>query len=243
MIYSANEIDSRLSKAAPRDWNRRGHGNEGMASMHVEPSRGDQIIAATVADGHYRVDVDTGIVVGLFGRELRCPPNKYGYRCFTAVTSVGKRNISVHRLVAATAWGVDAIVGRQVAHRNGDQADNRIANLWLPATIKEHNEYDGTIANLNYQTPIKTSWPPCADCGDPDGPLKGRRTPARVSGERFGIDGQLCNRCYQKHCRNADIEKTRAYRRAWQAQDRAKNRERINARKRANYAKKRAVSS
>lgn len=203
----------------------------------AEPSRGDTIIAAAIADGRYGIDMTTGTVMGLLGRELCCPPDKDGYKCFTAVTSAGRMNIRVHRLVAAAAWGIDAIVGRQVAHRDGNQTNNGIANLWLPANAKEHNEHDGTVANLNYRTPIKESWPACADCGDPDGPLKGCRTPARVSGERFGIDGELCNRCYQKHCRNADIEKTRAYHRAWQAQDRAKNRERINARKRAAYAK------
>lgn len=208
--------------------------------MPPERSRCDQIIAAAIEDNTYRLDLDVGAIYGRYGRRLSCSPDQSGYQRFTAVTSIGRTVVLLHRVIAAKEWGIEAIVGRQVAHRNGTNTDNRITNLWLPSSVKEHNEHDGTTANLTYRTPIKASWPPCADCGDPDGPLKGCRTPSRVSGVRFGIDGELCNRCYQKHCRNADLEATRAYHRAWSVKNRAKNRERINARKRADYAKKRA---
>jgi len=45
----------------------------------------------------------------------------------------------------------------------------------------------------------KSEWPPCADCGTPDGPIrKGLRSPIRIKGERFGIDGELCWGCYDR---------------------------------------------
>lgn len=45
----------------------------------------------------------------------------------------------------------------------------------------------------------KTTWPPCARCGTPDGqiPTNGRhRTPLRVSGAQFGLEGSVCAACY-----------------------------------------------
>lgn len=46
----------------------------------------------------------------------------------------------------------------------------------------------------------KASWPPCADCGEPNGRADRRgMTPDRYNGQRFGFEGQLCHRCYQRH--------------------------------------------
>lgn len=48
--------------------------------------------------------------------------------------------------------------------------------------------------------PQKTGWPPCVRCGTPDGPVPstGRhRTPVRISGARFGLNGALCSTCYR----------------------------------------------
>lgn len=49
--------------------------------------------------------------------------------------------------------------------------------------------------------PRKTSWAPCVRCGEKNGRVSQSNssishTPGRVSGERFGINGQLCLRCY-----------------------------------------------
>lgn len=164
--------------------------------------RGDEYIASALKMGRYRVDPDTGNVFGPKGRQLACPPDDEGYLIATIFMGQGDQmNVRVHRLVAASAWGIDAIRGRQVGHRNGNPADNRLENLWLPNSIKEHNDVDGTTANLiKGQQHVKPSWAPCVDCGDPDGVIrKGSTTPNRVSGARFGIDGELCWRCYRKH--------------------------------------------
>lgn len=41
---------------------------------------------------------------------------------------------------------------------------------------------------------------PCCDCGTRFGHVgPGKVKPIRVSGTRFGIDGQLCAGCYEKH--------------------------------------------
>ena len=49
-----------------------------------------------------------------------------------------------------------------------------------------------------WRRPAKTTWPPCARCGDPDGPIRGSKnvTPTRLSGARFGVEGQLCHPCW-----------------------------------------------
>jgi hypothetical protein len=45
--------------------------------------------------------------------------------------------------------------------------------------------------------PGKSSWPPCAICGDPDGgKAKNLLTPSRHNLRRFGVDGVGCQRCY-----------------------------------------------
>lgn len=123
-----------------------------------------------------------GAVYGLRGQKLRCPPDEDGYRTFTPITHLGQGTVRVHRVIAASVWGVSAIVGKQVGHRNGIRDDNRIDNLWIPATVREHNIFDGTTANLTRRQP-KSSWLPCACCGDPDGPISDR-TPDRLNGKR-----------------------------------------------------------
>lgn len=51
-------------------------------------------------------------------------------------------------------------------------------------------------ARAMYGSPVV----PCSDCGTRFGHTQiGRSRPARVSGARFGIDGQLCAGCYEKH--------------------------------------------
>ena len=43
----------------------------------------------------------------------------------------------------------------------------------------------------------KRSWPPCAACGDANGPIRKKcATPKRTCGARFGIAGDVCDRCY-----------------------------------------------
>lgn len=47
---------------------------------------------------------------------------------------------------------------------------------------------------------IRTVTLPCVDCGDPDGKIaRGKLTPRRIDGARFGFDGDLCHHCYRKH--------------------------------------------
>ena len=48
----------------------------------------------------------------------------------------------------------------------------------------------------------KQSWDPCADCGQPDGPIPQKsRTPARLSLVRFGVNGKGCLTCYNRRFR------------------------------------------
>lgn len=46
----------------------------------------------------------------------------------------------------------------------------------------------------------KKEWSKCSDCGTEDGYVRsGLKTPIRINGSRFGIDGDLCWSCYDKH--------------------------------------------
>ncbi len=142
---------------------------------------------------YYDVDVETGAVVNLrTGKNLQWVINRSGYP-FVQLTFSQKvqRPVRVHRLIAVKFWGVAAIIGKQIAHLDHDKMRCTITNL-SPKTPKEHVLYDGTHAHP------KEYWPPCVRCEDKDGPImKWCKTPTRVSGKIFGIDGQICFRCYQ----------------------------------------------
>lgn len=165
-----------------------------MADGRMGASTADGVIAAALAEDRYVVDTVAGLVL----KKLACGPDRRGYPTISLTTAqAGHASVRVHRVVAAAAWGIDAIRGRWVGHRNGIRTDNRLANLWLPASIAEHNEHDGLAANLLPGGKVTTQWDPCTRCGDPGGYVpQGKRTPVRIAGTRFGITGALCYRCY-----------------------------------------------
>jgi hypothetical protein len=163
---------------------------------------GDDLISHALTSDRYEVDTATGTVIGPRGRPLACPPDRDGYRTLTIVSPDGQGTVRLHRLVAAAVWGVDAIRGVQVGHRNGDKDDNGAGNLWLPSSAMEHYHHDERTSGPRYKggAPARASWDPCVRCGAPDGPPHpGRKTgsPARVNGKKFEIDGELCWRCYR----------------------------------------------
>lgn len=152
-------------------------------------------------NGRYDVDVHSGIVTnartGQVIKPLRSGRVAATYLGVSLVYS-GKtiRRISVHRLIAIKAWGVEAIRGKEVGHKDGNRHHNVLDNFWLPESRREHAIADNSNRGL-IRREAKTDWPPCVRCGDPDGGLnRDCKTPLRVSGERFGIDGQICRRCY-----------------------------------------------
>lgn len=162
-------------------------------------TKSDMLIDRALAEGLYSADLATGIVTGRNGHTLAMPVNQDGYRTVTLFfTKQQQVTALVHRMVAIRAWGLEAVQGRQVAHRDGYRTHNALGNLWLPESVKEHNHYDGTDRNLvRGQQKCKDTWLPCVRCGVPDGPpYHGRKTPARISGARLGIEGKLCWPCY-----------------------------------------------
>jgi hypothetical protein len=170
----------------------------------IEPMKTDDAIAEAIRTGSYQANLETGEIRGPHGRILGPNFNKKGYPT-VGIRQPGNRNnvnVLAHRLVAATGWGIDAIVGRQVAHRDGVKTNNALSNLWLPENEMEHYIHDQTIrSGWACGRKPKTSWDPCARCGDPDGQLHpgkpAARTPSRINGQRFGIEGSLCWRCYK----------------------------------------------
>lgn len=158
----------------------------------------DDFVARLLAQGTYRVDLETGqIVSGYSGRPLS-PSKKLGYRVVSFAEGGVSRKVRCHRVIAIALWGVDAVRGKDVGHDDGHRAHNDPANLWLPETRKQHMDRDGVTA-LMIERGFKpvSNYPPCAGCGDPEGVIRGKnKTPIRCSGKRFGIDGKLCYRCY-----------------------------------------------
>ena len=156
----------------------------------------DDYIAWMLESGRYDVDIETGEVTNpRSGQALSPILNQAGYHEVNLVYNREVvRRVKVHRMVAVKKYGVDAVVGKHIAHLDSNKTHNHWSNL-RPMTPTEHMAYDG-ICVKSYPHPPKTEWPPCVRCGDPDGPYSNRRSPDRISGARFGIEGQLCRRCY-----------------------------------------------
>lgn len=162
--------------------------------------KGDYFIAWMIHHRRYSVDLITGQVSNpRSGRKLMPSPDKDGYQQVTLFFARGMQcTARVHRVVAIAGWGLLAVLGKEVGHRDHDKTKNHLGNLWLPDSPKEHFEFDGNFGNLESgRRKCKEKWEPCVRCGDPGGaPFHARVTPARVDGARFGIDGDICWRCY-----------------------------------------------
>ncbi len=159
--------------------------------------------------GHYDVDVETGVVTNLRrGRGLKGSPGNTGYPVvYLAYSRDVQRPVRTHRLVAIKVWGIEAIRGKEIGHRDGVRTHSYLSNLVLFHTHREHYRFDaaqgpdrihGSVTRMT-EARRKKSWPPCVVCGDPDG----RRdvptgSPVRISGERFGVNGTLCRRCHKR---------------------------------------------
>lgn len=161
----------------------------------------DDYIAWMLDNGFYDASLETGDIIS-------CRKNRTMARCidrdgyyFVVLYFDRKlqRNVRAHRIVAIKSYGVEAVRGKQVGHKDSDRTNNKSYNLWLPNTQKEHFIHDGLEANLiRGQKKCKENWEPCVRCGDPNGqPYYGRVTPARTSGLRFGFNGKICWRCYR----------------------------------------------
>jgi hypothetical protein len=148
--------------------------------------------------GKYDVDVDTGIVINCrTGKPLKSRIDKEGYPSVNlAFDGVVTRPVRVHRFIAVKLWGADAAKGNHVAHLDGNKKRSIRPNIEIK-TPSAHLKHDYAIGIHKPITgPWKKSWEPCARCGDPDGPIrKGEQSPARNTGRRFGIEGDLCGRC------------------------------------------------
>lgn len=172
----------------------------------------DDFVARLLAQGTYRVDLKSGqILSGYSGRPLS-PSKKLGYRVVTFAENGVDRKVRCHRVIAIALWGVDAVRGKDVGHDDGHRAHNDPANLWLPDTRKEHMDRDGiTALMIERGFRPSASYPPCTRCGDPEGPRGGskNKTPARCDGQRFGINGRLCYRCYQSLSRRLKRQENR----------------------------------
>lgn len=76
---------------------------------------------------------DDSTIIGQFGVALRPAPNSQGYLSLKMTDDTGKlRNVTVHRIVAATYLGLDySNSDIHVDHIDGDKLNNRADNLRL----------------------------------------------------------------------------------------------------------------
>lgn len=52
-------------------------------------------------------------------------------------------------------------------------------------------------------SPRRMTWPPCVNCGDPDGDIVGsNKTPNRYDAARFGRTGKVCYTCFHSLRKN-----------------------------------------
>lgn len=84
------------------------------------------------------------------GRVLRPGSNPKGYRVYVLCRDGQRTAHTGHTLVIA-AWVGPRPEGMHVAHRNGDRADNRLANLryCTPSENERDKRSHGTQPNLN----------------------------------------------------------------------------------------------
>lgn len=155
----------------------------------------DDFFCYLLSSGKYRADANNGYVYNaktnqLLGQHL----NKGGYFIASFVFNRKVvRQVKVHRVIALHLFGLKACKGKQIAHLDGNKTNNIGSNL-RPMDAAAHVAYDGTDKNLVHGKP-KEKWKPCFNCNEKQGPISAV-TPIRISGKRFGIDGDICRRCY-----------------------------------------------
>ncbi len=71
----------------------------------------------------------TGIWRGIENREMKQWPNDDGYPAVRIMIEGKRRNISVHRLVAAYYLGPKPSPNHEVRHIDGDRTNNHVENL------------------------------------------------------------------------------------------------------------------
>lgn len=173
---------------------------DGITEDFLRTLSADDLACWVLEQGYYRVDAATAAVWNaLSGRQLKPLHNRvtgYFHVMLYAAPKVG-RTISLHRLVGLAVWGAGRCRGMHVAHVDSDKAHNGIGNLELLEPSDHYNIDFRSRGRLTGNALGKTTWEPCARCGDPDGPRgKRNKTPTRTNGERFGVAGRICGRCY-----------------------------------------------
>lgn len=167
----------------------------------------DDYIQWMLDNGRYSACLETGRIRNLrFDRWLSPKPDRLGYSHVALVFSKGViRLANVHRVVAISAWGVEAVRGKEVGHVRGVRAGDALNNLWIPESREAHVLFDNSHRGLKRGP--KTDWLPCALCGTMGGTKRhDLRTPERITGARFGINGDPCRRCYDQQKRLAKKE-------------------------------------
>lgn len=156
----------------------------------------DEFCEKLLASGKYDVDIESGIVMSRANnKQLKSIVNASGYHVVAfVVTRTLRRQAKVHRLVAIKYYGLEKVKGLHVAHLDSNKLNNHYSNL-RPMSAQDHVRYDKTWKNLRPTAPSTDPIISCANCEEKEG-TQGIHRPQRISGKRFGINGQICRRCY-----------------------------------------------
>jgi hypothetical protein len=173
--------------------------NPNLLKILQQSEQKDRIVFE-ILKNRYKVDVVTGKVTTLYGIEVT-PFTKGGPIKYLQLRLQynGKRiMVRLHRVIAMTNWGVDAIIGKEINHKDHNPANNCIDNLEIMQSRKEHQEKDsgGPLNNIG-MVKRKLEWAPCAKCGNENGSItKSHKSPRRFDGKPYGIEGEICSTCY-----------------------------------------------
>lgn len=126
------------------DWMCKKYVEEGLSSQEIADECG-----CTLSTVHYWLDqFDIDIKLDQEGRNLTPYLCNKGYYRVDCQCNGDKYTLLIHRLVAVAEFGYDAVVGKDVHHKNGITWDNRPENLELVTReehTRKHNSGDKTL--------------------------------------------------------------------------------------------------
>jgi hypothetical protein len=143
----------------------------------------DHYIEEIVNNNRYKIDLNTGEI---YKDGLK---KKYELRDGYYTLSYKGKILKVHRIVAATKYGVEAIKNKHVHHIDEDRSNNNWTNLECVSPMEHINKH-GPYPKIVIEDK------PCYYCGTFDGARTEKGTLIRIVSPKYGIYNLSCKDCY-----------------------------------------------